>query len=86
MNRTLLVGLAIIILLISWASLIFFRYETFGFEGIRPRLHAKINKNGEVEYYSWQSARANGEGGCAIIKCPPYLDDNIVCWGCYNYD
>lgn len=86
MNRTLLVGISIIILLLIWASLIFFRVEPFLFDGIRPRIHAKITKDGNVEYYSWQSPRANGEGGCAVIKCPPHIDDNITCWGCYNYN
>ena len=86
MNRTLLVGISIIILLIFWASLIFFKWEHFGFDGIRPKLHAVIDRDGSVIYYSWQSARANGEDGCAVIKCPDYIDDNITCWGCYNYN
>lgn len=75
----------VIILLICWLIIVPTQ-EHFGFDGIKPRLHAKIDKWDNVVYYSWQSPRANGELGCAVIQCPPHIDDNITCWGCYNYD
>lgn len=54
-------------------------------EGIKPRIHAKIDKNGDAAYYSWQSPHMNGEQGCTQVPCPSKFDDNIICWCCCNY-
>ncbi|QKF94332.1 hypothetical protein QKU48_gp0874 [Fadolivirus algeromassiliense] len=59
-------------------------YSEF-FDDIKPRVHAKLNRDCGVEYYSWQSPSQNGEQGCGLVPCPKGLGDNITCWTCCNY-
>lgn len=72
----------VIVLLIMWVIIIPGEEH---FSGIKPRIHAKIGKRGEVIYYSWQSPSQNGELGCTQVPCPSYLGDNITCWCCCNF-
>lgn len=59
--------------------------QNFVYEGIKPKLHVKLNKNGDAIYYSWKSPRMDGEQGCTQVPCPSKFDDNITCWCCCNY-
>jgi hypothetical protein len=77
--------LLLIVVILLFVLYIIPKTEHFVYDGIKPRLHAKLNELDEVIYYSWQSPRANGDTGCALIQCPPKIDDNITCWSCDNY-
>lgn len=74
---------SIIVILIIWVISV--SGNEF-FDDIKPRYHAKIDKNCNVVYYSPQSPRQNGDVGCALIPCPPPLGDNITCWSCCRYN
>lgn len=77
----------VIILLILWVIITPEDYSSKPepFDGIKPRVHAKIGGKGEVLYYSWQSPSQNGELGCTQVPCPKYLEDNVTCWCCCNF-
>ena len=76
----------IIVLLILWYIFVPSNDDSREFfNDIKPKVHAKLNKDCGVEYYSWQSPRQNGEDGCASVPCPKNIDDNVTCWVCCNY-
>jgi len=72
----------VVVILILWCIML---PKNEHFEGIKPKVHAKLDKNGNAVYYSQQSPHMNGEQGCAVVPCPEKFDDNVTCWCCCNY-
>lgn len=82
MLKFIILLIVIIVLLILWYIIL---PDVENFEGIKPRIHAKIGNKGQVIYYSHQSPSQNGELGCTQVPCPFSMGDNITCWCCCNY-
>jgi len=75
----------VVVILILWCIMLPKNEHNEHFEGIKPRVHAKLDKNGNAVYYSPQSPHMNGEQGCGVVPCPDKFDDNVTCWCCCNY-
>ena len=55
------------------------------FDEVGDKIHVKLNKKCQPEYYSYQQPSGNGELGCTQVPCPDGYSDRMVCWDCCNF-
>lgn len=75
----------VMVLLVMWTIIVPCNHEKEGFNGIKPRLHATIDSDGNVSKVGPQSPSQDGRLGCTQVPCPQGIPDNVTCWCCCNF-